>query len=98
MVCLNEDTKEELLKIIPPTSSSNVKIADFIGKLPECTVEDTKTGKKGKRSLTRYNVFLSSCMKSKGKDMKACIVVWREIKACVDAGSDYDKCKTNAGY
>ncbi len=87
MACLNTETKESLLSQIDellPESSRKVKLADFINSLDACSTEDTQLGKKKKRPLSKYNIYLSKCMKGTEtgikQPMKFCIEGWRELK------------------
>jgi len=74
MACINNETKVEIIQKIEhsniPSSEAQI-LAEFIEELPVCTIEDTKKSKRGKRPLSKYNIFMSKCLKE--KDMKSCV-------------------------
>ena len=99
MACINNETKVEIIKKIENANilSSEAQIlAEFIEELPVCTIEDTKKSKKGKRPLSTYNIFLSSCLKV--EKMENCLPVWRIVKECIKNGGNLESCKEKQGY
>lgn len=81
MPCLNQETKDALIEAIdkakiPPMEAE--ALAEFVESMQKCTVEETPKGRAGKRPLSKYNIFMSGCLKS--GDMKSCVGQWREKK------------------
>lgn len=83
MVCLNTETKQKIIETIGD-NISDIKeaqtLADFVEQLQECTADDTTKGRKGKRPLSKYNIFISKCAKGTGRGFKSCIEEWRKLK------------------
>ena len=83
MTCLNESTKEELIKVIDDTVSDTKEaeiLAEFIDGIQKCTTSDTSKGRKNQRPLSKYNLHMKKCMGEQKKEMKPCVQEWREIK------------------
>ena len=83
MTCLNESTKEELIKVIDDTVSDTKEaqvLAEFIEGIQKCTTDDVPTGRKNKRPLSKYNLFISKCAKGTGVSFKDCIQRYRDMK------------------
>lgn len=105
MACINTDTKNELIQKIEhfniPSSEAQI-LAEFVDELPICSILDTPKGKKGERKLTKYNLFLSECLKGTSRHtkqtMSQCIPDWRIIKECIKANGTFDGCKAQRGY
>lgn len=100
MSCINEETREALLMEIDdllPESNRKVKLANFINDLPKCTTEEVPKGKKKMRPLSKYNVFLSKCMKI-DKSFDKCIPKWNKIKECITNGGNHEDCSNQVGY
>lgn len=97
--CLNDATKHELISEIDKQVSDTNKaqiLAEFIEKLPQCSVDNVSKGKKGERKLTNYNILLSACLKK--EKMDSCVPKWRIVKECIKNGGTFDMCKTKVGY
>ncbi len=99
MTCLNTETKSTLVDKIEhsniPSSEAQI-LAEFIEELPICEVSGKQKSKKGKRPLSTYNIFLSSCLKV--DKMEKCIPVWRMVKECIKNGGNLESCKEKQGY
>lgn len=81
MSCINTETREALIMEIDdllPDSNRKVKLANFVNELPVCATDDIQKGKRKQRPLSKYNVFMSKCLKE--KDMKSCVKEYHIIK------------------
>lgn len=95
MACLNEDTKHLIISNIEQQVDDTDKalvLAEFIESLPRCTTEELPKGRKGKRPLSQYNIFLSTCLKH--DKMDTCVPKWRVIKECIRNGGNFEGCKS----
>ena len=99
MTCINPDTKDLIIKKLDDVninSSDAQEIAEFLEKLQLCEVPGKQKSKKGKRPLSTYNIFLSSCLKV--QKMEKCIPIWRIVKECIKNGGNLESCKEKQGY
>ena len=81
MSCINSDTKDLIIEKLDKSninSSDAQEIAEFLEKLPVCTVSGKQQSKKGKRPLSKYNLHMSSCLKT--GTMIDCVKIWKKIK------------------
>ena len=100
MTCIYPDTKDAIVEKLDKSSinsSDAQEIAEFLEKLPVCTVEGAKKSKRGKRPLSDYNRFISICMKS-DKRFDICTPKWKILKECIKAGGNFESCKQKQGY
>jgi len=100
MTCIYPDTKDAIVEKLDKSSinsSDAQEIAEFLEKLPVCTVEGAKKSKRGKRPLSQYNIFLGVCMK-KNKRFDLCTPVWSKIKECIQNNGSLESCKSKQGY
>lgn len=99
MTCINLDTKDLIIDKLDKSnisSSDSQEIAEFLEKMPVCSISGKQQSKKGKRPLSTYNIFLSSCLKV--EKMESCIPKWRIVKECIKNGGNLDSCKEKQGY
>ncbi len=83
MTCLNQETKNEIIEHIGNTLSDTKEaeiLAEFIDGIQKCTTDDVPTGRKNKRPLSKYNLFISKCAKGTGVSFKECIEKYRQMK------------------
>lgn len=81
--CINPETKDYLIEAVEnvgiPTEKEK-EIKDFIKSLDKCTTDEVSKGRKGKRPLSKYNIYMSHCMKGTGKQIGECSISWNEHK------------------
>jgi len=100
MTCINSDTKDTIIEKLDKfniDSSDAQEIAEFLEKLPVCTVSDVAKSKRGKRPLSNYNRFIGSCMKV-DKRFDICTPKWKILKECIKTGGNFEACKSKQGY
>jgi hypothetical protein len=101
MVCINDDTKKLILNKLDEINVSEkevLKLAEVLDTMQECTTSDTPKGRKKMRPLSKYNLFLSTCMGEKKQRMDTCVPTWRKIKECIQNGDTFEHCKLKEGY
>lgn len=101
MYCLNQETKEHIIdatKNLHIVKDKREQLTEFINSLDACSVDDIQLGKKKKRPLSSYNVFLGQCMGKSKLSMKECIPKWRIIKECIKNNGSLESCKAEQGY
>lgn len=85
MTCLNDETKSALISEIAASDipqKSAEELSEFIEKMPKCTTDEVPTGRRGKRPLSKYNLFMKGCLGGENrKPMADCVILWRKLKA-----------------
>lgn len=81
MTCLNSDAKSTIinyLEVMDLSDDEQKELKKFVNAFDICTTEDVPKGRKSMRPLSKYNIYMSSCLKE--TDMRTCVQKYHKIK------------------